>query len=114
MGQVEQATHAAIKRIKSGRALRARTSWLVLLAALSAPRVAQAATYTVTNTNNSGVGSLRAALALADNDSATDTITFAPGVTGTIVLASALVPTESVIVTGPGSGVLAISTSRTW
>jgi hypothetical protein len=59
------------------------------------------ATITVTNSNDSGAGSLRAALAAAKNG---DTINFAPSVS-TIDLASSLVITKNVTIEGsqPGS-----------
>jgi hypothetical protein len=59
---------------------------------------------TVTNTNDSGVGSLRQALADAHDN---DTINFA--ITGTISLTSGeLSITKSVTISGPGANVLAI------
>src|SRR6187399_273337 len=59
---------------------------------------------TVTNGNDSGPGSLRQALADANNG---DTINFA--VTGTIHLTSGeLVIDKSIIITGPGSDQLAV------
>ena len=69
-----------------------------------------AATITVTNTNDSGPGSLRQALADANRG---DTITFA--VTGTIELTSAeLVIDKPITISGPGSNLLAVSrTSNT-
>src|SRR5437764_3891424 len=49
---------------------------------------AQAATFTVSNLNDSGSGSLRQAVLDANANSGADTMTFASGVTGTIVLSS--------------------------
>ena len=71
------------------------------------PQVAQ--TYTVANTNDSGAGSLRAAVTSANANAGADTITFDPSVTGTITLSSTLEITEGVTITGPGSGVLNVS-----
>lgn len=66
---------------------------------------ANAATYTVNNTNDSGPGSLRAGLSSAANG---DRITF--NVTGTITLTSAqLVIGANVTIIGPGAGKLAIT-----
>ena len=71
----------------------------------------RAATITVTNTNDSGPGSLRQALAAANNG---DTINFA--VTGTISLTSGeLLANKNVTISGPGAATLAVdgnSTSR--
>ncbi len=65
---------------------------------------AHAATITVTNTNDSGPGSLRQALAVAHDG---DRITFA--VSGTITLTSgALVVAKSVTISGPGADQLSI------
>jgi hypothetical protein len=50
----------------------------------------QAAQYTVTNKNDSGPGSLREAITLANQSSEFDTIVFDSAVTGTILLASDL------------------------
>ena len=69
---------------------------------------AQAATFTVTNLNDSGVGSLRDAITQANTAAGADTITFS--VTGTITLASALpnISTD-ITITGPGSALLTIN-----
>ncbi|MBL8205316.1 MAG: hypothetical protein JNM09_13860 [Blastocatellia bacterium] len=85
-----------------------RHSFAVLLGSLvlllCATNVA-AATFTVTNTNNSGAGSLRQAIADAASG---DTIAFA--VTGTITLTSgALAFSKSLSIQGPGANLLTIS-----
>ncbi|HEY0160643.1 MAG TPA: Calx-beta domain-containing protein [Thermoanaerobaculia bacterium] len=68
-----------------------------------------AATFTVTNLNDSGSGSLRAAVESANATPGADTIVFQDGLTGTIVLTGgALDVTDSLDVQGPGSGVLTI------
>lgn len=67
-----------------------------------------AATLTVLNTNDSGAGSLRDRLAAA---AAGDTIVFAPGVTGTISLASTLTVSQDLVLQGPGAANLTISGS---
>jgi hypothetical protein len=60
-------------------------------------------TITVMNANDSGPGSLRAAITQADQDTTRDTIDFAPAVTGTIALLSALPDlTGADTLTGPG------------
>jgi hypothetical protein len=65
---------------------------------------ARAATITVTNTNDSGPGSLRQALTTANDG---DTVTFA--VTGTITLTSGGLPvTKNLTISGPGADELSI------
>ena len=72
---------------------------------MSPPPVAHAATITVTNTNDSGPGSLRQAIADANSG---DTINFA--VTGTITLGGAKLDIyKNLTITGPGAGALSIS-----
>jgi len=75
----------------------------LLLCAVALP--VHAATITVTNTNDSGPGSLRQALANANNG---DTISFT--VTGTIALTSGGLPvTKNVTISGPGANQLAVN-----
>ncbi len=70
-----------------------------------------AATITVTNTADSGPGSLRQAIADAVSG---DVIEFDSGVTGTIVLTSGqLTINKSLTINGPGADVLAISGNNT-
>jgi cell division septation protein DedD len=67
-----------------------------------------AATITVTNTNDSGPGSLRQTLAAANDG---DTINF--GVTGTITLVTGhLLVNKSVIISGPGANYLAVDANH--
>src|SRR6476660_5611433 len=76
---------------------------VLLLCAMA--RQTGAATITVTNTNDSGPGSLRQALANANNG---DTISFT--VTGTIALTSGGLPvTKNVTISGPGANQLAVN-----
>ncbi len=65
-------------------------SVLVLLLTLLYASTARAAPHTATNTNDSGPGSLRAAMSRADSAAGADEIRFAPGVSGTITLGSRL------------------------
>ncbi|WKZ39116.1 MAG: choice-of-anchor Q domain-containing protein [Anaerolineales bacterium] len=66
---------------------------------------ARAGTLTVTNTNDSGAGSLRQAIADAVSGDTID----ATGISGTITLASQLSITKNLTITGPGSDVLTVS-----
>src|SRR5262249_17512587 len=76
----------------------------MLLLASMTMMSSHAATITVTNTNDSGPGSLRQALAVAHDG---DRITFA--VSGTITLTSgALVVAKNVTISGPGANQLSI------
>jgi hypothetical protein len=80
---------------------------ICLLLLCTAPICVQATTVTVTNTNDSGPGSLRQALVNANDG---DTINFA--VTGTIGLTSGeLAIDKNVTISGPGPDTLAVSGS---
>ena len=69
------------------------------------------ASYTVTNLNDGGAGSLRAAITSADSN-AGSSIGFKPGLSGTILLASGLPAlTTSMTITGPGAALLAVDGS---
>ena len=69
---------------------------------------AGAATFTVTNLNDSGTGSLRQAIDNANTTPGSDTINFSTG--GTITLTSGQITvTDTLIINGPGAGALAIS-----
>ncbi|MCB8878101.1 Hint domain-containing protein [Acidisoma silvae] len=69
----------------------------------AAPPATQPTSLTVTNTNDSGVGSLRASLSAAHDG---DTITFASNIVGgTITLASSLTLTTGVTIDGLGSNI---------
>jgi hypothetical protein len=70
---------------------------------------AQAATFTVTNLDDLGAGSLRQAIDDANNAAGPDVITFQAGLSGTIVLGSQLKLGDSVDIQGPGASTLTIS-----
>ena len=67
------------------------------------------ATFTVTNTNDSGAGSLRQAIIDANGTAGEDTIDLS-GVSGTITLTSGeLTVNDDLIISGPGANMLAVS-----
>ncbi|RYX80274.1 hypothetical protein EON83_29340 [bacterium] len=71
---------------------------------------AHAATFSVSNLNDSGAGSLRAAVELANADATADTISFALDLAGTVTLSSApLVITSSVSIEGRANQRVSIS-----
>src|SRR5262249_17062772 len=68
------------------------------------------ATFTVTNLNDAGPGSLRLAIESANAGTDPAAIVFQPGLTGTLTLTSGQLDViNPVTVTGPGSGKLTIS-----
>jgi hypothetical protein len=74
-----------------------------------------AASFSVTNLNDSGLGSLRQAIIDANGAAGADTVEFAPGVSGTITLQSDLpVITEALAIPGPGAADLTISGDGAW
>ncbi|MHB9139545.1 MAG: choice-of-anchor Q domain-containing protein, partial [Victivallaceae bacterium] len=66
-------------------------------------------TFTVTNTNDSGAGSLRDAINQANTTAGADIINFQSDLAGTITLTSELSITESVTINGTGSDMLTVS-----
>src|SRR5215216_4884666 len=65
---------------------------------------ADAATFTVTNLNDSGAGSLRQALLDANAAPGSDQVTFQSSLSGQITVSSELPVTDAVDVLGPGAG----------
>src|SRR6266853_1340990 len=84
----------------------------LLCAAIASLQIVQAGIITVMNTNDSGAGSLRQALADANDN---DTITFDPGLNGlTITLTTGqLSVNDRVFIFGPGADMLAVSGNHT-
>jgi hypothetical protein len=86
---------------------------LIALGALCGQAAAQ--TYEVTNLSDSGGagdGSLRGELAAANTNPGSDTIDFAPGLSGTIALSGiGLQITDPVAIEGPGPGTIAVAQS---
>lgn len=77
----------------------------VILTFLSMP-IAHANTLTVTNTNDSGAGSLRDAIANANPG---DTIVFSLTLPATVTLSSELDITQTLTISGPGASLLTVS-----
>jgi hypothetical protein len=78
--------------------------------ALAAGAPAEAATFSVSNLDDAGPGSLRQAVLNANAAAGADTITFQAGLTGTILLTGGQISIEdSVDVQGPGPSVLTVS-----
>src|SRR4051795_7568330 len=89
---------------------RSRRSWFSRSLLESLERRAVPAAITVTTAADAGPGSLRDAIERANQDPAPDEIDFAPSVTGTIRLASALPElTGALAVRGPGSASLKVA-----
>lgn len=69
-----------------------------------------AATFTVTNLNDAGAGSLRQAIVDANGAAGADIVAFQPGLTGTITLTTGqLYITDSIDIQGPGPAVITVS-----
>jgi hypothetical protein len=106
-----RASDASGKRIRVGLRLMAATLGVgmatVAVAVLPA-QVASAATFTVSNCNPTGAGSLAAEVAAATPGA---TVTFAPavGACSPIVLASTLTLTKNITIAGPGASTVAVS-----
>ncbi|MBL8254126.1 MAG: hypothetical protein JNJ76_11045, partial [Candidatus Competibacter sp.] len=65
---------------------------------------AKAATFTVTNLNDSGVGSLRQAILDANNAVGADTIVFQAGLGGILLTSGSFTITGNLTLNGPGTG----------
>ncbi|RYF39585.1 MAG: hypothetical protein EOO38_23100, partial [Cytophagaceae bacterium] len=80
---------------------RAAVAGALLLGLYALP--SRAATFTVSNLNDNGAGSLRQAITDANSASGSDVVTFAPNLAGTIPLALVLGISDSVRIEGPGA-----------
>ncbi len=84
----------------------------VLLSALSFP--VGAVTFTVTNLNDSSIGSLRQAILDANNASATDdTIVFQSGLSGLLLTSGGMTITDNLAINGPGSSLVITGNNAT-
>ena len=84
------------------RATVARAGFLVVIALVAMTLPAAATPFTVTNTNDSGAGSLRQAITDSNTAGGTNTISFTVG--GTVTLASELpIITSAVTINGKGN-----------
>ena len=100
---------AAVNRMKTSTTFIMKSAASCVALAFAVVTSIQADTITVTNTNDSGPGSLRQALADASDG---DTIDF--GVTGSIGLTSGeLVVDKNVTISGPGAGNLSVDGNAT-
>ena len=71
-------------------------------AVAAASPLAGAATFTVTNLNDAGAGSLRDAIAQANATAGADAVQFAANLTGTIALSSEILISDTLNLAGPG------------
>ena len=99
----------SIQRAHARRSKRAAVATVAAGAVLAAGAGnAQAATFNVTNLNDSGAGSLRDAIDQANASGGADTITFQSGLSGTINVASELQSTEPLTIQGPGAAAVTL------
>jgi predicted outer membrane repeat protein len=68
-------------------------------------------TFTVTTGDDAGAGSLREAIALADDNPGADTVDFAPGVTTVTLTTAQLNPTTEMKIAGPTGGTVTVTRS---
>ena len=111
MRRAAQRTAPRAARTRRGVGARAATTALLAISTVPfVPAPASAASFAVTNLDDTGAGSLRDAIAAANGSAGADVITFAPGLTGTITLGSGqLTITDSLEIVGPGRAALAVN-----
>ena len=103
-------TSRVLGLLGGGSVLAATAGASGLGALLLAASPAGAASFTVTNLNDSGAGSLRQAILDANAAPTDDVIDFAPGLSGTILLTSGqMMISDEVTITGSGSANVTIS-----
>lgn len=108
VSESRQRRRARERKLRKGGAA---ASALTLGVALAASPAAQAATFTVTNLDDAGPGSLRQAIEDANGAAGADTITFDPGLNGNAIILTTgqLLVTDSVDIQGPGATNLAVT-----
>ena len=113
--RIAQAVAAHLPTLASARTARRVGGVLTLGAVLAMTNPLEAATFTVTNTGDSGAGTLRDAVAAANANPDADAIVFDPAVTGAITLTSGeLLVNAPLTITGPGASQLAIDGNRSF
>lgn len=101
----------SVSSSKSPSVVRSAAVLATALALAFAPQLV-AATFTVSNANDAGGGSLRQAVADANAAAGVDLVVFDAAVTGTIALTSGEIQiSDSLTITGPGSANLTVSGS---
>jgi hypothetical protein len=111
MDELSRQQRRALERARRKRTEKALASGaaLALGVGLGAGAPAEAATFNVTNLNDSGPGSLRQAIVDANAAAGPDTIAFQAGLTGTITLTSGqLAISDSVSIQGPGQAAITV------
>jgi hypothetical protein len=109
----ERSIRRANAREDERRARRSRRAAIAASAATGAAifagaPAAQAATFNVTNLNDTGAGSLRNAITQANGAAGPDTITFQAGLSGTIDVVGEMAITDTLDIEGPGADAITL------